>query len=133
VDANLYHDIITGSSVTGILHLCNQTLIESFSKCQTCVQTVTFGTEFVAARIAVDQIVDLQNTIRYLGAPVKERNFLFGDNQAVVSNSVIPHLTLSKRHNALSYRRVREATAAGMVNFYWIDGKSNPADIVSKH
>jgi hypothetical protein len=51
----------------------------------------------------------------------------------VVNNSVIPHSTLSKRHNALSYHRVREDIAAGKVNFYWIDGKSNSADIVSKH
>jgi hypothetical protein len=51
----------------------------------------------------------------------------------VVTNSVITHSTLSKQHNALSYHRVREAIAAGMINFYWIDGKSNPADIVSKH
>jgi hypothetical protein len=57
VDANLYHNIITGSLVTGILHFCNQTLIELFSKHQACVQTATFGSEFVAASIAVDQIV----------------------------------------------------------------------------
>jgi hypothetical protein len=133
VDVNLYHDIITGRSVTGILHLCNQALIESFSKRQTCVQTATFGSEFVAARIAVDQIVDLRNTLCYLGVPVQERSFLFGDNQAVVNNSAIPHSTLSKRHNAPSYHRVRKAIASGMVNFYWIDDKSNPANIVSKH
>ena len=133
VDANLYHDIVTGRSVTGILHFCNQTLIEWFSKRQACVQTATFGSEFVAARIAVDQIMDMRNTLRYLGVPVKGRSFLFGDNQAVVTNSVIPHSTLSKRHNALSYHRVREAIAAGVINFYWIDGKLNPADIVSKH
>ena len=133
VDANLYHDIVTGRSVTGILHFCNQTLIEWFSKRQACVQTATFGSEFVAARIAVDQIMDMRNTLRYLGVPVKDRSFLFGDNQAVVTNSVIPHSTLSKRHNALSYHRVREAIAAGVINFYWIDGKLNPADIVSKH
>jgi hypothetical protein len=70
VDANLYHDVITGRLVTGILHLCNQTLIELFSKRQACVQTATFGSEFVAARIVVDQIVDLRNTLRYLGVPV---------------------------------------------------------------
>jgi hypothetical protein len=46
---------------------------------------------------------------------------------------MIPHSCLSKRHNALSYHRVREAIAAGVINFFWIDGKSNPADIVSKH
>jgi hypothetical protein len=57
----------------------------------------------------------------------------FGDYQAMVTNSVIPHLTISKRQNALSYHRVCESIAAGMVTFYWIDGKSNLADIVSKH
>lgn len=133
VDANLYHDIVTGRSVTGILHFCNQTLIEWFSKRQACVQTATFGSEFVAARIAVDQIVDMRNTLRYLGVPVQDRSYLFGDNQAVVNNSAIPRSTLSKRHNALSYHRVREAIAAEIINFYWIDGKLNPADIVSKH
>jgi hypothetical protein len=58
---------------------------------------------------------------------------LFGDNQALVNNSAIPHLCLSKQHNALSYHRVREAIAAKVVNYYWVDGKNNPADIVSKH
>ena len=54
VDANLYHDMLTGRSVTGILHFCNQTLVDWYSKFQACVQTATFGSEFVAARIAVD-------------------------------------------------------------------------------
>jgi hypothetical protein len=133
VDANLYHDMLTGRSVTGILHFCNQTLVDWYSKRQACVQTATFGSEFVAARIAVDQIMDLRTTLRYLGVPVKTTTYMFGDNQAVVNNSAIPHSCLSKRHNALSYHRVREAIAAKVVNFFWIDGKNNPADIVSKH
>jgi len=32
VDANLYHDLITGKSVTGILHLANKTPIDWYSK-----------------------------------------------------------------------------------------------------
>jgi hypothetical protein len=40
-DANLYHDILTGRSVTGILHLCNQTLIDLYSKPQATVETAT--------------------------------------------------------------------------------------------
>ena len=133
VDANLYHDMLTGRSVTGILHFCNQTLVDWYSKRQACVQTATFGSEFVAARIAVDQIIDLRTTLRYLGVPVRGKSFMFGDNQAVVNNSAIPHSCLSKRHNALSYHRVREAIAARIIGYFWIDGKTNPADIVSKH
>ena len=37
VDANLYHDLITGRSVTGILHLINQTPIDWFTKRQATV------------------------------------------------------------------------------------------------
>ena len=58
---------------------------------------------------------------------------MFGDNQAVVDNSAVPHSCLSKRHNALSYHRVREAIAVKVISYFWIDGKNNPADIVSKH
>ena len=32
-----------------------------------------------------------------------------------------------------SYHRVREAIAAGYLQFNWKDGKSNPADTLSKH
>ena len=66
-DANLYHDLLTGRSVTGILHFCNQTLIDWYSKRQATVETATFGSEFTAARISVDQIIDFRTTLRYLG------------------------------------------------------------------
>jgi hypothetical protein len=58
-DANIYHDMLTGRSVTGILHLCNQTLVDWYSKRQATVESATFGLEFTAARIAVDKIIDL--------------------------------------------------------------------------
>jgi hypothetical protein len=132
-DANLYHDMLTGRSVTGILHFCNQTLIDWYSKRQATVETATFGSEFTAARISVDQIIDLRTTLRFLGVPITQKSFMFGDNQAVVTNSSIPHSSLNKRHNALAYHRVREMIAAKVLGYYWIDGKRNPADIVSKH
>ena len=50
VDANLYHDLISGKSVTGIVHCANQTVIDTFSKLQSTVETATFGSEYVAAR-----------------------------------------------------------------------------------
>ena len=39
----------------------------------------------------------------------------------------------SKRHHFISYHRVKEAIAAKYISFHWKDGKSNPADILSKH
>ena len=133
VDANLMHCKLTGRSVTGVLHFVNQTPIDWFSKKQTTVETATFGSEFIAARIAIDQAIDLRNTLRYLGVPINERSYMFGDNQTVVNSATQPHGKLHKRHNMLSFHRVREAIASGMIHFSHIAGDINPADILSKH
>jgi len=71
-------------------------------------------------------------TLRYLGVPIKGKSYMFGDNQSVVTSSTIPHSKLNKRHIALSYHRVREAIAAKVLDFLHIDGKTNPADVLSK-
>jgi hypothetical protein len=133
VDANLYHNYVTGRSVTGIIHVINQTPIDWFSKKQATVETATYGSEYIAARTCVDQIIDLRTTLRYLGIPIAGKSYMFGDNESVVKSSSYMESKLHKRHNALSYHRVREAIAAGFVRFYHIDGTRNPADIVSKH
>ena len=133
VDANLYHDWVTGRSVTGILHFINATPIDWFSKRQSTVETATYGSEYVAARTCVEQVIDLRNTLRYLGVPIRGMSWMFGDNESVVNSSAQPHAKLHKRHTALSFHRVREAIAAGIVGFFHIPGECNPADILSKH
>ena len=70
VDANLYHDVLSGKAVTGILHFVNQTPIDWFSKKQSTVETATYGSEFVAARTCVEQAIELCHTLRYLGVPM---------------------------------------------------------------
>jgi hypothetical protein len=132
-DANLHFDMINGRAVTGILHFINETLVDWYSKLQATVETATYGSEFVAARIATDQIIDLRTTLRYLGVPINGCSHLFGDNASVVISASIPHSSLKKRHNALSFHRVREAIAAKVLYYHKIAGKNNPSDVVSKH
>jgi hypothetical protein len=108
-DANLFHDTISGRSVTGILHFLNKTPIDWFSKLQATVETATFGSEFVAARTCADQLVDLRNTLRYLGVPIDGPSYMFGDNESVQNAIGIPTSKLHKQHNALSHHRTREA------------------------
>jgi hypothetical protein len=133
VDANLMHDVVTGRSVTGILHLMNKTPIDWYAKKQATVETATYGSEFVAARTCVEQVIDLRNTLRYLGVPIQEKSYMFGDNKSVVDSSMQLHAKLHKRHTILSFHRVRETIAAGIIGFYYIPGEHNPADILSKH
>ena len=100
--ANLLHDLITGRSVTAVLHLFNLTLGDWYSKRQATVENATYGSEFVAAKTATEQIVDLRQTLRYLQVPIKSKAYLFGDNKSVVTSSMVPHSLISKRCNILS-------------------------------
>ena len=63
VDVNLCHDMLTGKSVTGALHFVNKTPIDWCSKKQATVETATHGSEFVAARTCVEQILDVRLTL----------------------------------------------------------------------
>ena len=127
------HCLLTGRSVTGILTFINKTPIDWYSKKQATVETATYGSEFVAARIAVERLIELRLTLRYLGVPIRDTDYMFGDNLSVVDSATLPHAKLHKRHNALSFHRVREAIASKVVQFHHIPGAINPADILSKH
>ena len=105
LDANLLHDLITGRSVTAVLHFFNLTPGDSYSKRQATVENATYGSEFVAAKTSTEQTVDIRQTLRYLGVPI----------------------------NILSYHRVGEAIAAKILVFQWCDSSQNKNDILSKH
>ena len=124
MDANLHHDLITGKAVTAILHMLNATSAHWHCKRQSTIEMATFGSEFVAARNVVDKIIDLCLTLMYLGIPINPKSYMFGDNKAVVTNTMIPTSILCKRSHLAAYHRFREAIAAGYVQFHWKDGKS---------
>jgi hypothetical protein len=126
-------NVTTGKSVTGILHLINKTPLDWYSKKQATVETATYGSEFIAARICVEQIIYLASTLRYIEVPVREKNCMFGDNKSVADSSMGLHAKLHKRHTMLSFHHIRDAIASGKVGFYFIPGEINPADILSKH
>jgi hypothetical protein len=131
-DANLMHDLTTGRSCTGILHMINQTPIDWYAKRQATVETATYGSEFVAGRTATEQVIDIRYTLRMMGVKIDGPTYMFGDNQSVITSSTIPHSMLGKRHNMLSYHRCREAIAAGISKMFHMDGKQNPSDVMTK-
>ena len=87
----------------------------------------------VADKTATEQILDIRQTLRYLGVPIKSKAYMFHDNISVVTTSMVPHSLLSKRHNILSYHRAREAIAAKILVFDLGDSSQNKSDILSKH
>ena len=122
-----------GRSVSGIVHLINKTPLEWYSKKQSSIKTTTYGSEYTAAQIAVDHIVNHRNMPHYMSVPVEKVIYLFGDNISVVDSSSITRAKLHKRHNALSFHKVQEVIASKILAFIYIQGQINPAGILSKH
>ena len=79
--ANLMHDALSGKAVTGCLHLANNTPMMWYSKNQATSETATYGSEFVSGRTCVEQVVDLRNSFRYLGVPVNDISYVFGESE----------------------------------------------------
>ncbi len=97
------------------------------------MESSTYGSEFMAARIAVEQIIDMRYTLRMMGVPLDGPLWLFGDNESVIVSSTIPTSTLKKRHNSISYHLCCETIALSIVNFIHLSGEENPADVLTKH
>ena len=124
------HQNLAERRIQEVKKLSNQMLDRTDWK--TPIETATYGSEFMAARTASEQIIDLRYTLRMMGIPIDGPSWMFGDNQSVITSSTIPESTLNKRHNALSYHLVRECVAAKIINFVHVSGKVNPSDLLTK-
>ena len=132
VDADHAGNLVTRRSHSGMLIFAQNAPILWFSKRQNTVETSSFGSEFVAMRIAKEMIVALRYKLRMFGVPVPEPADVMCDNRGVVKNTSIPSSILSKRHNAINYHAVREAAAAAIIRVGKEDTESNIADLFTK-
>ena len=123
---------VTRRSMTGIIHMLNQTPIMWYSKKQNTVMTATYGSEFTSARITTEQTIDIRYTCRMMGISLDGPSWMFGNNKSVITSSTIPGSKLNKRHNALSYHKVREAVCAKVLHFIYLKSDDNPADMLTK-
>ena len=110
----------------------NNTPIVWISKRQKTVETSTYGSELIAARMAVDLLVEWRYKARVLGLELEKESWLLGDNMSVVLNTTLPSSSLKKKHQACNCHRVRVAIAGGHLIFGHIDSKENVADICNK-
>ena len=132
VDADHAGNLVTRRSQTGILIFVNRAPIIWYSKRQNTVETSTFGSEFVAMRIAVELIDSLHYKLRMFGIPIEGPTNVYCDNEAVTQNTTIPESTLKKKHYSIAYHHSHEAVAAGTIRVTKEDGKTNLADVLTK-
>ena len=132
VDASQACDLVTRRSVTGIIIFINTTSVKWYSKRQNTVETSTYSSELVAARIAIELALDYRYKLRMLGFQITQPATILIDNQSVVINTSLPSSCLKKKHNAIAYHRVREAVAAGIVRIGHVPSSRNLADLLTK-
>ena len=106
VDANIFRDQLTGSSITGILHLVSKTPVGWYSKKYSTVETSTYGSEFVSDCNCVERIIYLSNNIWYICVTILHKSYMFLYNKTFFDNDIHPHAELHKCHTNLYFYRV---------------------------
>eukprot|EP00957_Ditylum_brightwellii_P136058 10376375-Ditylum_brightwellii.AAC.1 len=86
----------------------------------------------MTTKTAVEEVMALRYMLYYLGIKVTKPSCILGDNHSMILNSTIPSSFLKKKHVAISYYMVREATAAKIEHPVKIKGDWNVADVPNK-
>jgi hypothetical protein len=132
VDADHAGDKLTRRSRTGIIIFINSAPIVWYSKKQNTVETSSFGSEFVALKVATEMLRGLRYKLRMMGIAVAGPTFIHCDNNSVVINSSRPASTLKKKSNSIAYHCVREAVAADEQRVAYESTHTNLADLLTK-
>ena len=132
MDADHAGKLITWRSHTGIIIFVNNYPIIWYSKRQNTVESSSFGSKFIALRIATEMIEGLRYNLCMFRVPINGPADVFCYNQSVVTNIIIPYYVLNKKQNSICYQRVQEAHTDGMIQVRWISGEYNKADIGTK-
>ena len=131
-DSDHAGDLLTRRSRTGVLIYLNRSPILWHSKKQSCIETSTFGSEFMGLKTATDLIKGLRYKLRMMGVPIEGPTHVCVDNASVVANSTRPESTLKKKSNSIAYHYVRENVAAGVIKIVYIHTDLNLADMFTK-
>jgi hypothetical protein len=133
VDADHAGDSSNRRSQTGIILLVNNAPIQWYSSRQRTVETSSHGSELVATRLAVEMAESLRYKLRMFGIPILGPTTVYVDNQSVVNNGTRPESSIKKRHNAISFHKIRESVAAGWIQIVKVGSKDNLADLLTKN
>ena len=133
VDSNWAGDTDNRRSTSGIVAFVNNTPYRWFAKKQDSTNCSSFTAEFSAMRKAVELARSMRYTLRSLGLPLKGPTRIVCDNESVVKQTSQPGSPLENKAIGITYHFVRESCAMGAVEIYWMSGKDNPADILTKN
>ena len=80
----------------------------------------------------MEQIINIRDTLRYLGVRIVGPSHMFGDNKSVLCNTTIPDSTLKKKSQSIAYHFVREGVARDEWRTAYVSTHENEADLLTK-
>jgi hypothetical protein len=83
-------------------------------------------------RVAIERIKALRYKLRMFGIPIDGPTNVLGDNESVVNSASKVEARLNKKHNAICFHTVCEASAAKWIRVRWELTATNIADIFTK-
>ncbi len=84
----------------------NITFARWVSMRQKTVESSTHGSELIAARTAIDLVVEVRHQLRMLGVPLDGPTLMLRDNKSVVISTAVPSGVLKKKHCSTCWHRV---------------------------
>ena len=123
---------MTRRSVSGVISFVGSTFISWKSKRQGTIKSSSYSTEFCAGRVASEEAIAIHYMLRSLGVTVRGATALCGDNLGMIMSSTNPDSELKKKHVAISFHKLRECAAAGIVNLIKVCTTVNRSDILTK-
>jgi hypothetical protein len=131
-DSNHAHDEVTRRSVSGILIFVGNCPVYAVSKRQGSIATSTFSAELCAAKVGVEESINIRCMLRSLAVPVTEPTNLLGDNMGSLISASNPGTPCKKKTSHIAYHFVREAAARGVVKIRKIGTDFNLSDGFTK-
>jgi hypothetical protein len=117
---------------SGTIFFLNGAPVVWYSNRQDTIESSTFGSEFVALRIACEKNDALRYRLRMFGVKIDGPTKGFSDNESVIKNSTRPDSTLAKKHNSIAYHKVRECVAYKAIRLAFEAGKVHLPAILTK-
>jgi hypothetical protein len=77
----------------------------------------------VASRIATERILEISYMLRSLGVALDGPELMLGDSMSVGLNTTVPSSVLNKKHNTISYHRVRQVITAKIMLFAYSEAR----------
>jgi hypothetical protein len=131
-DSNHAHDVVTRRSVSGIIVYVGSCPVFAVSKRQGAIATSTYSAEMCAAKVGVDEAINMRVMLRSMGVPIKGPTKVIGDNLGQLQSVTNPGTPCKNKSNHIAYHFIREAVAKKIVQIWKIDTHSNISDLYTK-